>query len=69
MEEKYGKDVRVIDSYFPCRGGNALAGLSEDIRLLSCADAAVFTKGWEDARGCRIEHSCCVEYGTEIIQV
>jgi hypothetical protein len=24
-------------------------------------------KGWELARGCKIEHTCCVEYGIEVL--
>lgn len=27
-----------------------------------------FAKGWEDARGCRIENQCAIEYGIEVIE-
>jgi ferredoxin len=27
----------------------------------------VFAKGWEEARGCRIEHECALQYGYRII--
>ena len=33
------------------------------------ADAAVFAKGWEEARGCRIEHEICLAYGIDIVEV
>lgn len=37
--------------------------LSKSIELLDKADAVVFMKGWQDARGCRIEYTTAVEYG------
>ncbi|WP_419040028.1 Lar family restriction alleviation protein [Parolsenella catena] len=30
-------------------------------------DAAYFAKGWENARGCRIEHDAAVAYGLEVL--
>ena len=29
--------------------------------------AAYFCKGWENARGCRIEHAAAVAYGLEVL--
>lgn len=40
--------------------GNAL------IKMSSC-DAVYFMRGWEDARGCQIEHAAAEKYGLEII--
>lgn len=40
--------------------------LSRSIELLDEADALYFMKGWEKARGCRIEHEVAVEYGKEV---
>lgn len=40
--------------------GNAL------IKMSSC-DAVYFMRGWEDARGCQIEHAVAEKYGLEII--
>ena len=37
--------------------------LAKSIELLAEADAVVFMKGWECARGCRIEHTIAQEYG------
>ena len=34
---------------------------------MSLCDAAYFCKGWENARGCRLEHDAAVAYGLEII--
>lgn len=37
--------------------------LSKSIELLDKADAVIFMKGWQEARGCRIEHFIALEYG------
>ena len=37
--------------------------LGESIKLLSTADVAYFLKGWNTARGCRIEYMCANDYG------
>ena len=37
--------------------------LSKSIELLDRADGVVFMKSWQEARGCRIEHTIAVEYG------
>lgn len=41
--------------------------LSRSIKYLSTADVAYFYKGWEKARGCKIEHEIAKQYGLEII--
>ena len=40
-----------------------IAYLARSIEYLDKADAVVFMKGWEEARGCRIEHIIATEYG------
>jgi hypothetical protein len=65
--EKRGEDVVIVDSFFKDFNGNALQFLGRSIGVLAEADAAIFGKGWENARGCRIEHLCCEEYGIETI--
>ena len=42
--------------------------LGESLKLLATADVAYFAKGWEKARGCKIEHTCAVEYGIPTIE-
>ena len=42
--------------------------LGKSIELLSKADVAYFVKGWDEARGCKIEHQCAVEYGVDRIE-
>lgn len=62
-------DVEVIDSFFENAPHDArpLWYLGESLKLLSTADFAYFAKGWEDARGCKIEHDCAEQYGIKII--
>lgn len=66
-----GDDIEVIDSFFENAPTDAkpLWFLGKSLELLSGADVAVFCPGWEDARGCRIEHDCCVEYGIECLHL
>lgn len=42
--------------------------LGKSILLLSIADAVYFMDGWEDARGCKIEHTIAIDYNLNIIQ-
>lgn len=61
----------VIDSFFENAPAEAspLWFLGKSLELLSTADVAVFAKGWEEARGCRIEHECCVQYCIKTIEM
>lgn len=61
-------EVEVLDSYFDDFDGNPLEYLAKSIELLAKADIAYFAKGWKDARGCRIEHICAVEYAIDRIE-
>lgn len=47
---------------------NPLRGLAENLARLSEADVIYFVKGWQEARGCRIEHLTAEEYGKKIIE-
>lgn len=62
----------VINSYFedynPENGCIPLKYLAKSIEMLADADVAVFCKGWENARGCRIEHECAVAYGIHVYE-
>lgn len=60
----------VIDSYFENApaDANPLWYLAKSLELLSTADVAYFAKGWEEARGCRIENTCAIEYGIDVIE-
>ena len=67
----FNERPEVIDSYFedaPTDGNAPLWHLGKSIQLLATADAAYFAKGWEEARGCRIENTCAIEYGIDVIE-
>lgn len=69
-EKLIGDQVEPIDSFFKDApvDANPLWYLAKSIELLSTADIAYFAKGWEDARGCRIENACAKEYGIDVIE-
>lgn len=60
-----GEGVEIIDSFFQSAPTDAkpLWYLGKSLELLSTADVCIFVKGWENARGCKIEHECCKQYG------
>lgn len=44
-----------------------LCFLAKSLENMSLCHVAYFCKGWENARGCRIEHEAAKAYGLEII--
>ena len=44
-----------------------LCFLAKSLENMSLCHAAYFCRGWENARGCRIEHDAAKAYGLEII--
>ena len=60
-----GDIIEIIDSFFQSAPAEAkpLWFLGKSLELLSTADVCLFVGDWENARGCRIEHECCVQYG------
>lgn len=44
-----------------------LCFLAKSLENMSLCHAAYFCKGWEQARGCRIEHDAAVAYGLTIL--
>lgn len=69
-KRELGEDVEVIDSFFQDAPVDAkpLWFLGKSLELLATADVAFFAKGWEEARGCRIENTCAIEYGIDVIE-
>lgn len=68
-ECELGEPVEVIDSFFKDAPHDArpLWFLGKSLELLSTADVVYFAKGWENARGCRIENQCAIDYGIQLI--
>lgn len=69
-EAKIGEAVEVIDSFFQGAPVDVkpLWYLGKSLELLASADIAYFAKGWQDARGCKIENTCAIEYGILVIE-
>lgn len=69
-KEILGEEVEVLDTFFDDFKPDAkpLEYLARSIEYLSKADVAYFAQGWQEARGCRIEHECAVEYGIDRIE-
>lgn len=44
-----------------------LCFLAKSLESMSLCHAAYFCKGWENARGCRLEHEAAKAYGMTII--
>lgn len=62
LKSMFGEDTKVINSYTPYTD-DTIDDISEHIKLLSKAinkladvDGVYFTKGWENSRGCKVEH-------------
>ena len=63
--EKQGHEV--VDTIFaeetPKDCDTAIYYLSKSIEAIGKVDGLVFMKGWENARGCRIENQVALAYG------
>ena len=66
-----GEDVEPLETFFDSFGPDAkpLDYLARSLEYLARADVAVFVPGWQNARGCRIEHQCAVDYGIPVMEV
>ena len=69
-ERQLGEPVEPLETFFDF-GPNVkpLVYLARSLEYLAQADVAIFGPCWEDARGCRIEHQCAVDYGIPVMEV
>ena len=66
IKQLEARGYEVVDTVFPDfsnEGNIPLKYLAKSIEAIADVDLVFFMPGWEDARGCRIEHRCCVDYG------
>lgn len=65
VEKLFNEEVKVLDSFLldDIKGRDPLWLLGKALQILSEADVVYFAEGWENARGCRIEHECALSYG------
>jgi Asp-tRNA(Asn)/Glu-tRNA(Gln) amidotransferase A subunit family amidase len=65
-----GLGHEVVDTIFPDfknQGNIPLKYLAKSIEAIADVDLVYFMNGWKDARGCRIEFECCIQYGVKFI--
>lgn len=62
LQEEGHEVLETVFEDFDCYA-SPIAYLARSIEFLDKADAVVFMKGWQEARGCRIEYTIAVEYG------
>lgn len=62
--------IEVLESFLQSAPHEAkpLCFLGKSLEVLSNADIAYFAEGWKEARSCKIEHQCCLDYGIKIIK-
>lgn len=63
-----GEEIEVLDTFFTDFNGKPLEFIGKSIMMLAQADCVYFAPGWEEARGCKIEHTCATEYGIDRIE-
>lgn len=67
IKDLMSKGHVVTDTVFteqpPKTDNVAIWYLAKSINAMSGVDGVVFMRGWENARGCRIEHDVAVAYG------
>lgn len=67
-KELEGAGFEVLDTWFKHDGPtNPLHDLALSLDAMSECDIVYFCKGWEEARGCKIEHEAAVAYGLTLI--
>ena len=65
-----GEDINILDTIFHFTEDiPSLVYLGRSIEALAKADLAVFMDGWENARGCRIEHQAAKDYGIPTLEL
>ena len=66
-----GCDVREVPTFFKEYShakNDALRCLGRSLQMMADADHAYFATGWENRRGCKIEHEAAVQYGIHILK-
>lgn len=73
VKELYDTDeeIQIIDSFFQGAPADvkSLWFLGKSLELMSTADIVFFADGWEEARGCKIEHNCALDYDIDFISM
>lgn len=63
-----GEEIEIMDTVFDdFDGATPLKYLAKSIMVLADAEVAVFSKGWNETRGCSIEFQCATAYGIPVM--
>lgn len=69
IRKQMGDDVQILYSTSDMGEGKPPAWyLGKSVQMMSEADLAYFCPGWDQYRGCSIEHRICLDYGIEIMR-
>ena len=68
-QEYLGEPIEILDSFRAKQLVQSLQVIGQSITMMSQADLAVFIKGWEKDKGCKIEHLCATEYGINTLEM
>lgn len=67
-EKVVGESLELIDSLLDGCSRGTVWCLGRSICMMQDADIAYFAPGWQEARGCRVEHTVAMEYGIKCIE-
>ena len=64
LHRKLNEKFEILDTVFDLdEGTHPLVYLGKGIEIMADADIVCFMKGWDESRGCIIEHDTAVKYG------
>lgn len=70
LKKYLGEDINILDTIFHfAEDVQSLVYLGRSLEVLAKADLAVFMDGWEDARGCKIEHQAAKDYDIPTLEL
>ena len=70
LKKYLGEDINILDTIFHfAEDVPSLVYLGRSLEVLAKADLAVFMDGWENARGCKIEHHAAKDYDIPTLEL
>lgn len=70
LKKYLGEDINILDTIFHfAEDIPSLVYLGHSLEVLAKADLAVFMDGWENARGCKIEHQAAKDYDIPTLEL
>ena len=68
VQRMIGEEVEPMNTFFTNYDGKPLEFLGKAISMMAQADMVYFCKGWEYARGCRVERSAAENYDVMVVE-